>query len=71
MDEPVTITASASDGVGAVDGVGEGDDRAIVSCPRALAAIERDAIKQNRWRQVIGKILSGFPSGPDSNKPIK
>jgi hypothetical protein len=48
MAEPVTITASASDGVGVVDGVDDGDDRVIASSPRALAAIKGDAIKQNR-----------------------
>ena len=48
MDKPVTVTGSASDGVGVVDGVGEGDERAVASCPRALAAIKRDAIRQNR-----------------------
>ncbi len=48
--EPVTITdsASASDGLAAVAGVGEGDERAVASCPRALAAIKGDATKQNR-----------------------
>jgi len=71
MDAPVTITASASDGVGAVDGVGEGDDRAIASCPRALAVIEVDAIKQNKQRRVMGKILSDLPRGRDSTKPIE
>ena len=48
MDEPVTVTASASEGLAAVAGVGEGDERAVASCPRALAAIKRDAIRQNR-----------------------
>ncbi len=48
MFEPVTMTRSASDVFDGVAGVGEGDDRLIASCPRALAAIKRDTIKQNR-----------------------
>ena len=62
---------SASDGLAAVAGVGEGDERTIASCPRALAVIEVDATKQNNQRRVICKILSGFPRDRDSTKPIE
>ena len=62
---------SASDGLAAVAGVGEGDERTIASCPRALAVIEVEATKQNNQRRVICKILSGFPRDRDSTKPIE
>jgi len=73
MDEPVTVTvsASASGGLAAVAGVREGDERLITPCPRAIAVIEVEATKQNNQRRVIGKILSGFPRGGDSTKPIE
>jgi hypothetical protein len=70
MYEPVTITASASGGLAAVAGVGEGDERTIASCPRVLAAIEVDAIIQNKQRGIIGKMMSGFLGGRDSTSPV-
>ena len=69
--EPVTITDSASDGLAAVAGVGEGDERAVASCPRELAAVEIAATKQDKQRRVIDNILSGFPRVRDNNKPIE